>query len=44
MSAARLAPRLIALTVAALAQPARRAIALAPHAAELVYAAGAGDR
>ncbi|WP_057110268.1 cobalamin-binding protein, partial [Bordetella pertussis] len=27
-----------------LAQPARRAIALAPHAAELVYAAGAGDR
>lgn len=67
MSAARLALRLIALTVAALAasgaagaapvrvvddqrrtvelaQPARRAIALAPHAAELVYAAGAGDR
>ena len=27
-----------------LAEPARRAVTLAPHATELVYAAGAGDR
>ncbi len=44
MRIATFATTLLFLTTSALAEPAKRIITLSPHAAELVFAIGAGDR